>query len=65
MKNTYTLEVIGGQYQRDDIIVQADFHECNHGSYRFYKKWTDSTRNILICSYPIDRTIIKEIKKSK
>ena len=41
----------------DIIKIQADYFSCSGGSYNFYLK------NSLICCFPINRTIIRNITK--
>ena len=56
----YYLEVVEGGFIRGYEVI-ADFYEwSNSGCYVFYTK--DENRNKIISSYPISRTIIKQIE---
>ena len=58
----YTLEVIMNVSQKlKEYEVIADFYEwSNSGCYIFYTK--DKGKSTIVSSYPVSRTIIKQIK---
>ena len=56
----YYLEVVEGGFIRGYEVI-ADFYEwSNSGCYTFYIR--DENRNKIISSYPVSRTIIKQIE---
>ena len=60
----YTLEVIMNVSQKlKEYEVIADYFEWSNGCYIFYT--SNDHRNKIISTYPISRTIIKQIEDVK
>ena len=60
----YTLEVIMNVSQKlKEYEVIADYFEWSNGCYIFYT--SNEHRNKIISTYPISRTIIKQIEDVK
>ena len=65
--NKYTLKVLtGGGFTLDFEVIADYFHSTKYnstssGCYSFYKGEYSDTK--LVCSYPIDKTIIIEVEE--
>ena len=62
MKRYYLEVIVGGRQGTTKYYIDAEFFDYDDGFYVFKNEQKGFYMNTIVASFPINRTIIKEIK---